>query len=67
VEGLQQLTSLDYLWLDGNQITDVSPFSGLTGLSYLLLSGNNIACADLNSLEAALGSGIVSRPSSCLP
>ena len=41
--------SADYLWLNGQQISDLSPMSGLTGLTYLHLVENRIT--DLTPLS----------------
>ena len=40
--GLGQLTNLEFLWLAGNHIVDVSPLAQLTNLEFLLLSENHI-------------------------
>ena len=39
---LTRLTKLEVLWLQGNQITDVSPLKGLTNLTQLKLRENQI-------------------------
>ena len=41
-------TNLVNLYLEGNNITDISPLDGLTKLLYLDLSGNNIS--DISTL-----------------
>ena len=61
-------TKLRSLFLNNNQISNINPLLSLTNIYNLYLQDNdNIACADLDALEVALGTGIVSRPSSCLP
>ena len=49
--GMQNLTSLRTLTLDGNSVSDIDPLSGLTSLSFLSLSSNSISdIAPLSSL-----------------
>ena len=47
--GIQNLSSLSDLSLDGNSITDLNPMSDLTGLTILRLSNNSIT--DLSPLS----------------
>ena len=42
ISGLEDLTSLKYLYLSENEIKDIGPISSLTNLRYLYLSGNVI-------------------------
>ena len=46
--GIQNLTSLEILDLDGNLISDISPLSGLTKLWHLWISDNSIS--DISAL-----------------
>jgi Leucine-rich repeat (LRR) protein len=48
IEGAQYLTNLQGLWLDSNQISDISPLAGLTNLQDLYLNWNQIS--DLSPL-----------------
>ena len=54
LKGLQCATELEWLNLDNNQISDVSPLAGLTDLTYLSLQENQISdvslLADLTAL-----------------
>jgi internalin A len=43
LNGIQNLTQLDFLDLDSNQISDISPLQNLTQLTYLYLSENKIS------------------------
>jgi len=43
LEGIQHCTNLTHLWLEGNQISDISALSGLTNLTYLRLDRNQIS------------------------
>ncbi len=47
--GIENLTSLEYLDLDGNEITDIVALSGLTGLTTLWLDGNSLT--DISALS----------------
>eukprot|EP01051_Picozoa_sp_SAG22_P000368 SAG22_NODE_9_length_35992_cov_37.278104_7_plen_88_part_00 len=40
IASISALTSLNYLFLDHNQITDIAPLSALTSLRTLYLNGN---------------------------
>lgn len=42
LEGIQYCSDLEHLWLDRNEIVDISPLSDLTNLSILALSKNPI-------------------------
>ena len=44
-----QLTNLKVLWLDGNQLTDISPLENLTNLGFLALTDNQLT--DISPLE----------------
>ena len=56
--GIQNLTSLTYLAIDFNSITDISPLSEVTSLTQLSLHGNSItdidALSGLTSLSGLL-------------
>ena len=54
--GLECATGLRNAWLDGNQISDVSPLSGLTALETLSLGQNQISDVSPLSDLTALGS-----------
>ncbi len=43
LNGIQNLTQLNFLDLDSNQISDISPLQNLTQLTYLYLSENQIS------------------------
>ncbi|AKL96187.1 leucine rich repeats-containing protein [Clostridium aceticum] len=53
--GLEQAKSLEVLWIQNNNIQDLSPLKGLTKLNSLTLSNNSIesinALKDLNELQ----------------
>lgn len=49
LDGIQNLTSLKWLYLHDNQITDLSPLSGMTGLMGLSLSDNQFT--DISPLK----------------
>jgi len=53
ITALQNLTSLEYLYLTGNQISDVSALENLTNLYLLDLANNQIS--DISSLVANSG------------
>lgn len=60
VEGLQYCTSLTWLEIGWNSISDLSPIAGLTGLNYLDISGNPVtslapvtALTQLTTLDAS--------------
>ena len=63
------LTSLTGLYLGDNSITTgVATLTGLTSATTIDFTGNNnIPCADLTTLETALGAGIITHPASCIP
>ena len=51
IEGLHRLTELEELYLSNNQITDISPLSGLSDLRTLwILQGNPLNEESLNVL-----------------
>ena len=68
VSSLLGLTSLVFLLLDTNNITTgVDSLTGLINAFTIDFTGNiNIPCADLVTLELALGPGIITHPSSCI-
>jgi len=49
LNGIQYCSDLEHLWLDRNEIVDISPLSGLTNLVELKLYANRIA--DISSLS----------------
>lgn len=49
LDGLQKLTSLYFLSLSGNQISDITPLTGLTDLQWLYLDNNQIG--DISALS----------------
>ncbi len=58
--GIQNLTSLTFLALRNNSITDINALSGLTGLTYLTLRDNSITDIQPlldNANNGGLGSG----------
>ncbi len=65
--GLSGLTGLNSLSLWYNSIiTGVSTLTGLTVATFIDFTENNlIPCADLTTLENALGAGIITHPASC--
>ena len=64
--GLEALTELDSLDLSNNDIIDIAGLENLTNLASLDLTGNDgILCTDLDDLELALGTGVVTRPATC--
>jgi len=52
IVGAQYLTHLQYLYLNQNQISDLSPLAGLTNLQYLYLGDNQIS--DLSPLAGLI-------------
>lgn len=46
IKDLNYLTSLQQLWLDGNQITEIKGLNELTNLEVLFLNGNQITMID---------------------
>ena len=42
LKGLEQVTTLEYLDLNGNKVSDLTPLAGLTKLEELLIGGNEI-------------------------
>lgn len=67
VSPLAAITTLRYVYAKDNAITTgVAALVTLTNAQQIELVGNNqIPCADLDALEAALGSGVVERPAAC--
>ncbi len=64
--GIEALTDLTTLDLTDNEFNDVTALESLTNLVSLDLTGNDqILCVDLDDLETALGSGVVTRPVTC--
>jgi internalin A len=64
--GLQSLKALNYLDLRTNQAINISPLFELTATGEIDLSDNQqIACVKLDALEAILGTGVVTRGTSC--
>ncbi|NQZ08208.1 MAG: hypothetical protein HRT35_13705 [Algicola sp.] len=54
------------LYLDSNQLADISALFDMNSATTIGLTGNNaITCADLDSLQSALGGDIVSRGEVC--
>ena len=51
--GIQNLTRLEFLVLNQNSISDISPLGGLTSLTHLLLGLNSIT--DINALSGLAG------------
>lgn len=49
IEGVQYLNNLGYLYMDNNQVSDLTPLSGLTKLETLQLNNNQIS--NLGSLS----------------
>jgi hypothetical protein len=68
ISAVSGLTNLSRLNLKFNIITTgVATLTGLTNASTIDFIGNNgIPCADLTTLEAALGPGIILHPASCV-
>jgi Leucine-rich repeat (LRR) protein len=67
VSPLASLTTLQYVYAKDNAITTgVASLVSLVNAKKIELVGNNlIPCADLDSLDAALGAGVVERPTTC--
>jgi internalin A len=67
VSSLATLTTLRYVDARNNEITTgVAALVTLVNATTINLEGNDtIPCADLDTLEAALGEGVVKRPASC--
>ena len=67
ISPLAGVTTLQYVYARNNAITTgVAALVSLTSAKKIELVGNNlIPCADLDALEAALGTGIVERPTTC--
>ena len=64
---LANLTALRELDLSNNQISDINALFSLVNATTIILVANEaINCADLDSLEATVGAGIITRPSSCV-
>jgi internalin A len=56
---LRRLTSLTFLPLDDNRISDIRPLRGLTALNFLYLSGSNLIDIDpLSGLTALTDLGV---------
>ena len=49
IEGIQVFRNLEHLWLEGNQLTDVTALEKLTQLTYLSLHNNKLT--DVKGLE----------------
>ncbi|MFZ5351969.1 MAG: leucine-rich repeat domain-containing protein [Bacillota bacterium] len=49
LEGIQYMTGLEYLYLAGNNISDITPLKDLTSLKSLMLCENNIT--DISSIS----------------
>ncbi|WP_376699917.1 leucine-rich repeat domain-containing protein, partial [Listeria innocua] len=43
IEGVQYLNNLRYLYMDNNQVSDLTPISGFTNLGILYLDNNQIS------------------------
>ena len=67
VSPLAAITTLRYVYAKDNAITTgVASLVTLVNAVSIELVGNNlIPCADLDALEAALGAGVVQRPTTC--
>ncbi|CAE7822337.1 wapA [Symbiodinium microadriaticum] len=67
LSGLQSFSNLASLSLADNPITLLGALDSLTNLTSLDLTGTTmLECAQLSSLEAALGAGVISQPAICL-
>ncbi len=67
LSALANLTKLQTLYLQYNQIANITVLNNLTDATTInLFSNNEVNCNDLDTLEATLGAGIVTRPATCV-
>jgi Leucine-rich repeat (LRR) protein len=59
LEGLEKLTSLKILYLNGNSIQDISILKELTSLEMIDLSKNKVKDKDIKALKKALPDCII--------